>query len=189
MSTLSYLKSVTAQFQYYKKLGEGAMSQLEDDGLFWQPNPEVNSISIIVSHLHGNMLSRWTNFLTEDGEKPWRQRDVEFEGMIKDRNELMVKWEQGWQCLFAALDSINDQDLEEIVYIRNEGHTILEAINRQLAHYPYHVGQMVHIAKTLKDESWETLSIARNKSSQYNSDKFSVEKGIRHFTEDVRGKK
>lgn len=178
----NYLKSANRQFEYYKMLGEKAMRQLNDEALFHQVNEESNSIAVIVKHLWGNMLSRWTNFLTEDGEKPWRERDAEFEATIKTREELLRKWNEGWQCLFDTLGNITDDDLEKIVYIRNEGHTILEAINRQIAHYSYHVGQIVFIAKMIKDENWISLSIPRNKSADYNQDKFAQDKGIRHFT-------
>ena len=188
MSTTPYLKSAERQFLYYKKLGEQAMEQLEESSLFWQPNEESNSIAVIVKHLWGNMLSRWTNFLTEDGEKEWRKRDAEFENDLKSREELMKKWEEGWQCLLDALDSITDEDLERIVYIRNKDHTVLEAINRQLAHYPYHVGQIVFIAKMVKNENWKTLSIPKNKSEEYNAEKFSREPEIRHFSEDLLNK-
>lgn len=185
MNTIPFLKSALRQFNYYKTLGEGAMAQTEDDILFWQPNEESNSIAIIVKHLWGNMLSRWTNFLTEDGEKNWRERDAEFENDITTREELMQKWNDGWKCLFDALATITDEDLEKIIYIRNEGHTILEAINRQLCHYPYHVGQIVYLAKLAKNQDWQSLSIPRNKSGAYNADKFSQEKGIRHFTDGI----
>lgn len=180
---MSYLKSAERQFQYYKQLGEKALEQVNDTGLFIQPNEESNSIATIVKHLWGNMLSRWTNFLTEDGEKDWRQRDAEFENDIQSREELIAKWKEGWKCLFDALDSITDQDLDRIIYIRNEGHTVMEAINRQLAHYPYHIGQIVFIAKMIVNDEWKSLSIPRNKSKEYNSEKFSQEKGIRHFTD------
>eukprot|EP01136_Pigoraptor_vietnamica_P024971 Opistho-1_new@78476 len=141
---IQFLKSADRQFQMYKKLGEGAMAQMTDEQLFVLPNEESNSVAIIVKHLWGNMLSRWTDFLTTDGEKEWRQRDAEFENDINTREALMQKWEEGWQCLFNALGSITDDDLERIIYIRNEGHTILEATNRQIAHYAYHVGQIVY---------------------------------------------
>lgn len=180
---MSYLKSAERQFQYYKQLGEKALEQVNDTGLFIQPNEESNSIATIVKHLWGNMLSRWTNFLTEDGEKDWRQRDAEFENDIQSREELIAKWKEGWKCLFDALDSITDQDLDRIIYIRNEGHTVMEAINRQLAHYPYHIGQIVFIAKMIVNDEWKSLSIPRNKSKEYNSEKFSQEKGIRHFAD------
>jgi hypothetical protein len=185
MSTLSYLKSAIRQFEYYKHLGEKAMLQLDDNHLAWHANEESNSIATIVKHLHGNMLSRWTNFLTEDGEKPWRQRDAEFENDFTSREDVMKIWNEGWACLFDALNSITNNDLDKIIYIRNDGHTVLEAINRQLAHYPYHVGQIVFLAKMIKNDQWNSLSIPRNKSAQYNSDKFSRGKDIRHFTDDL----
>lgn len=183
MATIPYLKSADRQFRYYKKLGEDAMAQIDDAALLWQPNAESNSIATIVKHLWGNMLSRWTDFLTTDGEKPWRERDAEFENDLGDRETIMKKWNDGWQCLFDALSSITDEDLERIVYIRNEGHSVMEAINRQIAHYCYHVGQIVYVAKMAKNDQWKSLSIPRNKSKDYNNDKFSQEKGIRHFTD------
>jgi len=188
METLNYLNSAKRQFLYYKKLGEQAMEQLKDEELSWQPNEESNSIVTIVQHMWGNMLSRWTDFLTTDGEKPWRQRDAEFENEKLDRETILKKWEDGWKCLFDALESITDADLDKIVYIRNEGHSILEAINRQLAHYPYHVGQMIYIAKICRNDGWKSLSIPRNKSNEFNAEKFSKEKGTRHFTEDTPDK-
>ncbi|MDG1158570.1 MAG: DUF1572 family protein [Flavobacteriales bacterium] len=140
MFTTNYLESSRKQFEYYKLLGEKAISQLGDEDLLWQFNPESNSISIMVKHLVGNMLSRWTNFLTEDGEKPWRQRDEEFEANINNKTALLEEWEKGWSCLFEALDSIDESNFDQLVYIRNQGHSITEAIQRQLAHYAYHVG-------------------------------------------------
>lgn len=184
MATIPYLSSAIRQFQLYKQLGEKAMAQVPDEALFIQANEDSNSIGTIVKHLWGNMLSRWTDFLTTDGEKPWRERDAEFDNDINTREALIQKWEQGWQCLFNALNSITDEDLERIIYIRNEGHTILEAINRQIAHYSYHVGQIVYIAKVYKTGDWQTLSIARNKSKDYNDGKFSQEKSNRHFTDE-----
>jgi len=181
---MEYLKSARRQFELYQHLGEKAIAQLPDEALFFQPNEESNSIAVIVRHLWGNMLSRWTDFLTTDGEKPWRQRDAEFESLTKDRNELMQQWQEGWQCLYHALASITDNDLERIVYIRNEGHTILEAINRQIAHYSYHVGQIVYLAKMFRNDAWQTLSIPRNKSADYNATKFEQEKGVRHFADE-----
>jgi hypothetical protein len=171
-----YLKSALRQFEYYKGLGEKTIEQVEDEQLQWQPNEESNSIAVVVKHMWGNMLSRWTNFLTEDGEKPWRERDAEFLNDVRTREDLMKKWNEGWLCLFAALNSINDEDLDRIIYIRNEGHTILEAIHRQLAHYSYHVGQIVYIGKMLRNDSWKSLSIPRNRSAEFNNEKFSTEK-------------
>jgi hypothetical protein len=182
---MNYLESAKRQFTLYKQLCEKAMAQLSDEALFWQPDPESNSIAIIIKHLWGNMLSRWTDFLTTDGEKDWRRRDEEFENDAHNREELMIKWEAGWQCLFNALDSITDQDLEHTIYIRNDGHTILEAINRQVSHYAYHAGQIVYIAKMVAKDNWHTLSIARNKSRDYNAGKFAQEKELRDFSKDL----
>lgn len=179
-----FLRSANRQFLYYKTLGEKAIDQLEPEQLFISLNEDTNSIATIVKHLHGNMLSRWTDFLTTDGEKEWRNRDGEFENDIKDKGELLKQWNQGWECLFNTLNSLKPEDLDKIIYIRNEGHTVLEAINRQLAHYPYHVGQMVFYAKILKKSEWTSLSIPKNKSKDYNSDKFSKEKSKKHFTDD-----
>ncbi|OJU72577.1 MAG: hypothetical protein BGO09_08705 [Bacteroidetes bacterium 47-18] len=185
MNMESYLNSVVKQFKYYKMLGEKAMEQLQEDQLFWQYNEESNSIAILVNHITGNMLSRFTEFLTADGEKPWRNRDAEFTNPFNNKEELMNRWNKGWACLLKTLEHLTDADLERVVYIRNDGHTVVEAINRQLAHYPYHIGQMVFIAKMLKNEDWQTLSIARNKSADYNNRKFSQEKDRRHFTDDL----
>jgi len=182
---MSYLESAKRQFELYKHLGEKAMAQLNDEALVWQSDPEMNSIAQIVKHLWGNMLSRWTDFLTTDGEKPWRKRDEEFEPEDIQRAVIMERWEAGWACLFNALDNITDNDLERIIFIRNDGHTVLEAINRQVAHYSYHVGQIVFIAKIVRKGNWETLSIARNKSNDYNAGKFAQEKERRSFTDDL----
>ena len=130
------------------------------------------------------MLSRFTDFLTADGEKPWRNRDQEFVNDSSSRIELIEYWNKGWACLLYALSQLSEKDLESLVYIRNEGHTVIEALNRQMAHYAYHVGQMVFIAKMLADEAWKTLSISRNKSVEFNENKFSKEKERKHFTED-----
>lgn len=180
----AYLDSIRKQFLYYKTVGEKAMAQLAPEQFFVQVNDDTNSIATIVKHLSGNMLSRWTDFLTTDGEKEWRQRDREFENDFSTREEVIALWEKGWSCFFRALDSLQPAELNEIIYIRNEGHTVVEAINRQLAHYPYHVGQMVFYAKQLKNGVWESLSIPRNKSGRYNEDKFSKEKGIRNFIDE-----
>jgi len=181
----SYLKSAQKQFQYYKNLGEKTFAQLNEEELFWQPAPEANSMAIIVKHMVGNMLSRWTNFLTEDGEKSWRHRDDEFMNSYTSKNDILNAWEQGWHCLFNALEQISDHQLENIIHIRNQGHTITEAINRQLCHYSYHVGQLVFIGRMLKADEWKSLSIPKNQSQEYNQKKFEKEKGIRHFTEDL----
>lgn len=178
-----YLNSVKKQFLYYKMLGEKAMNQLQPEQLFVAVNEDTNSIATIVKHLSGNMLSRWTDFLTTDGEKEWRNRDNEFENDLQTKEAVMTLWNKGWNCFFDALDSIQSEQLSTIIYIRNEGHTVVEAINRQLAHYPYHIGQIVFYAKQLKTSEWESLSIPKNKSNSYNETKFGQEKSIRNFTE------
>lgn len=184
MLETSYLKSIKQQFEYYKILGEKAIEQLEEEQLFIALNEDSNSIATIIKHLSGNMLSRWTDFLTSDGEKAWRNRDAEFENDIKTKSELLAIWNKGWICLFDAINPLKEEDLSKIIYIRNEGHTVTEAINRQLAHYPYHIGQIVFLAKLLKKTEWNSLSIPKNKSANYNANKFSQEKTIRNFTED-----
>ena len=146
----NYLEGTLKLFAYYKSLGDKTLEQLSENDINWQYNEDSNSIAVLVKHLWGNMLSRWTDFLTTDGEKEWRQRDAEFENDIKNKEDLLNKWNEGWDCLFKALNALTEKDLETIIYIRNEGHTVMEAINRQLAHYPYHIGQMVYIAKLLK---------------------------------------
>jgi hypothetical protein len=189
MMPKNYLESVNKQFLYYKTIGEKAMEQLEPEQLFVSVNEDTNSIATIVKHLSGNMLSRWTDFLTTDGEKEWRNRDEEFElHLDPDKEALMNVWNKGWNCFFEALNSLLPEQLESIIYIRNEGHTVLEAINRQLAHYPYHVGQIVFYAKLLKKSEWNSLSIPKNKSRSYNAEKFAQEKSIKNFTEEALNK-
>ncbi|GAA4278276.1 DUF1572 family protein [Aquimarina mytili] len=183
MNTEAYLEGILKQFKYYKSLGEKTMDQLPGQKLFWQYNNESNSIAIIVKHLWGNMKSRWTDFLTSDGEKEWRERDAEFEDDIKAKEELMLKWEEGWQCLFEALESINSTNFDQPVYIRNIEHSITEAINRQLAHYAYHIGQIVFIGKMIKNEEWQSLSIPKGKSASYNKERFSTPKHKAHYTD------
>jgi hypothetical protein len=184
MTNNHYLESVKKQFLYYKTLGEKAMGQLEPEQLFVSVNEDTNSIAVIVKHLSGNMLSRWTDFLTTDGEKEWRNRDGEFEETITTKEELMTLWNKGWDCFFNAVNPLTEEQLSTIIYIRNEGHTVMEAINRQLAHYPYHIGQIVFYAKMLKQGEWDSLSIPKNKSNSYNADKFAKAKSIRNFTDD-----
>ncbi len=179
-----YLKSIHNLFLVYKTLGEKAINQIEAEQLVVTPNEDSNSIAIIVQHLHGNMLSRWTDFLTTDGEKPWRTRDAEFEVVIKTKEDLLKNWEEGWQCVFNALNALTTEDLTKIIYIRNEGHKVVDAINRQLAHYPYHIGQMIYAAKMLKNGGWQSLSIPKNQSKNFNADKFSQEKSEKSFTEE-----
>lgn len=180
-----YLNSVSKQFEYYKLLGDKTIAQLSDDKLFWQYNQESNSIATIIKHLSGNMLSRWTNFLTTDGEKEWRNRDGEFENDLSSKEEVIKLWEEGWKCFLDTLKSLKEDDLDKIIYIRNQGHTVLEAINRQLAHYPYHVGQIVFIGKMILNEKWQSLSIPRGNSNAFNAEKFSKEKNRAHFTDEI----
>lgn len=158
------------RFEYYKSLGDKTFGQLTDEQMFWQYNDESNSIAIIVKHLAGNMLSRWTNFLTEDGEKSWRNRDGEFVNTFTTKEQVLDFWEQGWECFFDALEKINDDNLYSTTYIRGEAHSVIDAVLRQLAHYPYHIGQIVYIAKMIKNEDWNTLSIARNRSQEFNTE-------------------
>ena len=234
-----YLNSAKQQFQYYKQIGDKTMAQLSDEQLYWQYNDASNSIAILVKHLWGNMMSRWTDFLTTDGEKDFRKRDEEFklsvgpslqgvdtdiaegvdndtegvdntadgvntdiaegvdtniaEGVDKNvrdvtnehsRAVITERWELGWACLFTALDSINEENFDITVYIRNQGHTIPEAVNRQMMHYAYHVGQMVYLGRIMKGEDWQSLSIPKGNSKVYNAEKFAQEKGKRHFTDE-----
>lgn len=181
----NYLDSVKKQLLYYKMLGEKTFSQLDDDALFWQFNAESNSIDVIVKHLSGNMLSRWTDFLTSDGEKEWRNREDEFEATIKTREELVAAWEKGWNCVFDALDSVNKDNFDTVIYIRNMGHSMSEAINRQLAHYAYHIGQIVYIGRMINGDKWLSLSVPKGGSAAFNAEKFSKEKRRAHFTDDL----
>ena len=181
----SYLNSIRKQFAYYKALGQRTFDQLHEEQLNWQYNDASNSIATIVQHMVGNMKSRWTDFLTSDGEKPWRQRDQEFALQQWSKDDLLALWESGWTVLLAALESLEDEDLERVVYIRNMGHTVTEAINRQLAHYSYHVGQIVYIGRMLRNEDWQSLSVPKGQSQQYNDSKFSKPKRREHFTDDL----
>ena len=178
----NFLISSRKQFEYYKMLGDRTFAQLKEEDFFWQYNEESNSIAIIIKHLWGNMLSRWTDFLTTDGEKEWRSRESEFDADIKDVNVLLQKWEAGWDCLFTALDSINEDNFDTPVFIRNQEHTIVEAINRQAGHYTYHIGQIVYIARMLKEKEWKNLSIPKGKSQAFNEMKFSKPLARDHFT-------
>jgi hypothetical protein len=167
--TTSYLKDSVDVFRYYKKLAERAMEQCPDDALFESLDVESNSIAIIVKHLAGNMRSRWTDFLTTDGEKPDRNRDTEFEDAPKTRVELMKLWERGWKHIFDALEPLGNDDLVRKITIRTEPHSVTQAINRQVAHYSYHVGQIVYIAKHLAGRKWQTLTVPKKKSAEFNA--------------------
>lgn len=164
-----YLETVIKKLKYYKDLGERSFEQLEEKDFHFKPGTESNSIAIIVQHLAGNMLSRFTNFLTEDGEKVWRQRDDEFEIHDQSKNLIMEIWEKGWNCCFSSLESLNDEDLMKTIFIRKEPLSVVDAINRQLAHYPYHIGQIVYIARIIRNENWKNLSIPKGESVKYNT--------------------
>jgi hypothetical protein len=182
-----FLESTRKQFAYYKLLGDKTLERLPFEKLVESPDPKSNSIAIMVNHLRGNMLSRWTDFLTSDGEKSWRNRDGEFEQSFENKEELMRAWEEGWKVLFDAINPLENSQLDTIVYIRNQGHTVVEAINRQLAHYAYHVGQIVYLGRLLSTE-WESLSIPKGASQAFNQKKFNEEKKKGHFTDDFLGK-
>jgi hypothetical protein len=164
-----YLSTVIKRLKYYKELGEKTFEQLDDKDIHLLPTTESNSIAIIVQHLAGNMLSRFTNFLTEDGEKEWRQRDDEFQVHNYSKQQMIDIWHNGWECCFHALESLTENDLLTIIYIRKEPLTVVDAINRQLAHYPYHIGQIVYIGRMIKDKNWKNLSIPKGQSLQYNA--------------------
>jgi len=166
--TTSYLEDALAVFRYYKRLAERAMEQVSDEQLFTAIDREANSIAVIVKHMTGNMRSRWTDFLTTDGEKPDRGRDSEFVAPPATRESLIAMWEDGWKCLFTAVEPVTDADLGRIVTIRGEAHSVMQAINRQLAHYPHHVGQIVFLAKHFACDHWQSLSVPRNKSAEFN---------------------
>ena len=166
--TTSYLEDSLTLFQYYKKLGEGAMSQVSDEQLSATLDDEANSIAIVVKHMAGNMRSRWTDFLTTDGEKPNRDRDGEFVDPPATRKALLAAWDDGWSRLFSALEPLSDTDLGRTVTIRGEAHSVMQAINRQVAHYAHHVGQVVLLAKHFAHDHWKSLSIPRNRSAEFN---------------------
>ncbi len=183
MSTISdnYLENVKTLFRYYKSLGDKSIAQLNDEQIHQYLVPNSNNVAIIVKHICGNMLSRWTDFLESDGEKEWRNREGEFEDTITDKKDLLAVWENAWTVLFGAIDPLTAADLSRIAYIRNEGHSVTEAINRQLGHYSYHIGQLAFIAKALKSDDWQTLSIAKGASKQFNKEKFDKDKERKNF--------
>jgi hypothetical protein len=182
-SNSNYLKSIKNIFRYYKSLGDKVLLQVDEEGMHWQYNEESNSLATLIKHISGNSLSRWTDFLTADGEKETRDRDDEFEDTISGKEDLVNLWNKGWECLFTAIDGLNDDDLMRTIYIRNEGHTVIEAVNRQLAHIPYHVGQMLFIAKMVTGSNWQTPTIAKGQSKSFNQVKFSAEKQNKFFSE------
>ena len=164
----AYLESIIRRMKIYKALGDKAFEQLEEKDFHFQPNEECNSIAIILQHIGGNMLSRFTNFLTEDGEKEWRQRDDEFEIHRFSKQQLIDIWEKGWKCFLDTMESLTEDDLLKTIYIRKEPLTVIDAINRQFAHYPYHIGQIIFIGKIIKGREWNSLSIPKGKSQAYN---------------------
>ena len=183
MNDPHFLTNLIKQFKYYRLLGEQTFDQLTDEELFWRPNEASNSIAIIAKHIAGNSLSRWTDFLKSDGEKDWRNREQEFETDWTSRQDMLEYWDKGWSALFNALEPLSNDDLETIVYIRNTGHTVIEAINRQLAHYAYHVGQIVYLGRLIKGDQWLSLSIPKGSSAAFNQKKFESSKSRGHFSD------
>lgn len=172
MSALStiFLQSAIKRVKYYKVLADNTFAQLDEKDFYFKPNETSNNLALIIQHMSGNMLSRWTNFLTEDGEKPWRNRDTEFNDQHYNRTQLLSAWEKGWQCFLNALETLNEDDLLKTIHIRSEPLLVIDAINRQLAHYPHHVGQIIYIGKMLKGKEWKSLSIKKGKSEDFNND-------------------
>ncbi|MEP7256400.1 MAG: DUF1572 family protein [Ferruginibacter sp.] len=164
----SFLQSAIKRVNYYKELGDKTFEQLNDNDFHFLTNTENNNIAVIIQHMAGNMLSRWTGFLTTDGEKEWRNRDIEFEEQNLSKQQLIDLWEKGWACCLDSLAALKEEDLLKTIHIRDEGLLVVDAINRQLAHYPYHVGQIIYIAKIIKNESWKNLSIPKGNSVQFN---------------------
>ncbi|MEX0275595.1 MAG: DUF1572 family protein [Flavobacteriaceae bacterium] len=172
MRFTQYLTSLRFEFERYKKLGDVTFSQLSEPELYWQPHGDGNSVALIVKHMVGNMKSRWTNFLTEDGEKPWRHRETEFEQPPKTKKDIISLWREGWDCLFVAIDQVGEHNQDSVIKIRGEDHTLFQAFNRQLAHYAYHVGQIVLIGKMCKGDDWTSLSIPKGDSETFNQGMF-----------------
>lgn len=179
------LASSIKQFKYYKLLADKAMAQVSTAYLFEKLHEADNSIAMIIQHLAGNMKSRWTNIFTEDGEKAWRNRDAEFEEELKSKEALLEIWQIGWDTLFQTLGSLSEDDLSRIIYIRNEGMTVSDAIIRQLCHYSYHVGQIVYKCKQSREHAWQSLSIPKNNSAAYNFKKFDQIKEQKHFLDNL----
>lgn len=182
-SNSNYLKSVKLLFQYYRLMGDNAFAQISEQAIHWKYNEESNSIAAIVKHIAGNSISRWTDFLTSDGEKEWRDREGEFEDTLVTKADMIAFWNKGWDCLLDALNGLTDDDLMRIIYIRNEGHTVTEAINRQLAHIPSHVGQIIFVAKMIAGAQWQSPTIPKGQSGTFNKEKFSSEKQTKFFTQ------
>ncbi|MFT6336714.1 MAG: putative damage-inducible protein DinB [Saprospiraceae bacterium] len=183
---MSKIEAYQKQFKFYRSLAEKAVAQVSDEQIFEGPSSESNSIAVIMKHMSGNMLSRWTNIFESDGEKSWRNRDDEFVNTYSSKEELVAYWNQGWDRLEDTLDDISDDDLETIIYIRNMGCTLHDAIIRQVSHYAYHVGQIVFIARLLKGAEFQSLSIPKNQSKEYNTERFAREKEVKHFVDDQK---
>lgn len=166
-----FLSNSLKEFQGIKKLGDRTIEQLSYKDLIWQPSSESNSIAIIVKHLSGNMLSRWTDFLTSDGEKPWRNRDTEFIGDYQTKNELLLAWNEGWNVVLSTVESLSEEDLSKTITIRGEAHSVLQAIHRQISHYAYHIGQIVFVGKQVKNEQFISLSIPKRQSQKFLDEK------------------
>lgn len=164
-----YLETAIRRLKYYKDLGDKTFEQLEEKDFHFQPSSESNSIAVIVQHMAGNMLSRWTNFLSEDGEKEWRERDAEFEIHHYSKQQIIDLWNKGWSCFLQAVESLTENDLNKTVSIRKEQLSVIDAINRQMAHYPYHIGQIVYTGRIIKNNEWKNLSIPKGQSQAYNT--------------------
>lgn len=167
-----YLTNCIAQFKSYKEVADKTLAQLEEEDLHWKFNEESNSIAAIIIHMSENMLSRWTDFFTSDGEKDWRDRDSEFEPQLLSKEDLLVRWEKGWNCLFDALNSLNTSNFNTPISIRNKKVTLIESITRQLAHFPYHIGQIAYVGKMILDSQWQSASIPRGKSKEFIANQF-----------------
>ncbi len=167
--TTSYIEDSVLLFRYYKKLADRALAQVNDEQLYALLDEDANSIAVVMKHMAGNMKSRWTDFLSSDGEKSWRNRDTEFEQPPATRQALLERWEEGWACLFAAIESLTDEDRGRAVTIRGEAHSVMQAVNRQVAHYSYHCGQIVLLAKHFQHAHWKSLSVPKGKSAEFNA--------------------
>lgn len=186
--TLQELAGIRKQFEYYRQMVDKTVLLLSQDELNLKLNEESNSVAMIMRHITGNLLSRFTNFFTEDGEKTWRNRDEEFADGVYDRHELITNWDKAWNVLFTTIDSIDEENIKCIIKIRNQDHTVAEAFYRQLAHYPYHIGQIIFIGKMIRNTEWQSLSIPRNKSNAYNQTKFDNPNSDTHFADDFLNK-
>jgi hypothetical protein len=164
----AFLQSAIKKFKFQKNLGEKTFAQLDEKDFCFKPSKESNSIAVIVQHMSGNMLSRWTNFLTEDGEKSWRDRDKEFDDVLTTKDDVLNTWNKGWQCLLDTVENLKPEDVMKTIMIRSEQLLVIDAIVRQLDHYGYHVGQIAYIGRLIKDDAWQSLSIPKNKSQAFN---------------------